>query len=152
MPPETAMNPRSICAAMNRLIRACVDDSSAQTDAAGVVREAANRDALLSNASDRDRFVRELRRVVEQHGGTARSDGSLMRRLHLHARHAHAVLVGSNEGDAYQDCARLETQTADLYEATLELRLPNDVRSVVEHQHETIARDEADLRRKSFLR
>jgi hypothetical protein len=41
MPTETAMSPRSICAAMNWLIRACVDDASAQANAAAIARDEA---------------------------------------------------------------------------------------------------------------
>ncbi len=152
MPTETSATPRDVCAAMNRLIRACVDDASAHLDAAGVVRGAGDRDALRSSAGDRDLFVRELRAIVERHGGAARRDGSLLRRLRVYAHHARAVLVGFNDGDAYLDCARLEAETARLYAVALDLRLPNDARSIVEHQRDTIAQDEARLRRKAFLR
>ena len=152
METERSLSPQIVCAALNRLICACEDDVLALGRTAGVARSASDRDALEACSGERAMFIRELRTLVKSHSGVARRGGSFGERVWTLARSARALLVGVDEGDAYHACARLEAATEGAYAKALLMRLPNDARTVVERQHEAIARDSAYLRRKSFVR
>ena len=149
---ETAVSPQIVCAAVNRLIRACEDDILSLGRTADIARSATDREELRSRVEERAMFVRELGALVKSHGGVARRGGSFGQRLWTLARSARHLVVGVDEGDAYHACARLEAATEGRYAKALLVRLPNDVRTMIERQHEAIARDGAYLRKKSFLR
>jgi len=102
METETSVSPQVLCAAMNRLIRACEDDILALGRTTGVARSASDRDALRSSSGARAMFIRELRTLVKSHRGVARRGGSFAERVWTLVRNARALLVGLDEGDAYE--------------------------------------------------
>jgi uncharacterized protein (TIGR02284 family) len=148
---DISLSSRAVCAVMNRLILACKDDARAQDAAATIVHGQGAREHLRECADERRAFVRELGAIVHERGGTARTNGSASAGVFELFRFGRAAVIGTNDGDTYGMCARVEARTAEAYAEALLLELPAVVRAVVERQQVEIQRDSAELRRKSFL-
>jgi uncharacterized protein (TIGR02284 family) len=136
---------------MNRLIRGCLDDVLVQEAAALSVQPGSGLEGLRISIARRAVFIDELSGQVRALGGSPRKMPSVFGNLWGALRRARFALVGENDADAYQTCARVERKTEAAYEkALLVVDLPPLALAVIRQQQIEIEKDYRALRFSRF--
>lgn len=125
----------SIVSTLNGLIEACKDGQKGFRAAAENVR---NQDfqLLFSDLStQRQHFVRELKRLAVNFGGSAETHGSFSAALHRGWMNLKAVVSSGDDRALLAECERGEdAAVADYREALKHDEFPPMVREVIQHQ------------------
>jgi uncharacterized protein (TIGR02284 family) len=141
---------RGSCAILNRLIRGCRDDVVVQRAAALSVQPGTGLDDLHRSIARRGVFIEELSAQIRALGGSPRKMPSLFGNVWGVLRRMRFAVIGENDGDAYQTCARVERKTEAAYDHALLLNLPIAAHEVIEQQQLEIEKDGIGFRRSRF--
>jgi uncharacterized protein (TIGR02284 family) len=130
---------------LNNLIQTCRDGQNGLEDAASHVENPAIRSFLGEQCRIRARFADQLQQEVWQLGGTPEeygSAGGTVRRAWMDLKSA----VGGGDKAILSSCEAGEDSAVAQYRSALEKLLPENARSVVALQYESIERTHERIR------
>jgi uncharacterized protein (TIGR02284 family) len=125
----------SIVSTLNGLIEACRDGQKGFRAAAESVRNPDFQLLFSDLSTQRQHFVRELKRLAANFGGSAETSGSFSAALHRGWMNLKAVVISGDDRAILKECERGEDVAVAEYSEALEHDdLPPTVRNVIQQQ------------------
>ena len=143
--PKATIKPDETVDILNELIETCRDGEKGFADAAGHVENPAIRSFLEEQSRIRSRFADQLQQEVRAMGGSPEESGSTggaVRRAWMDLKSA----VGGGDRAILSSCEAGEDSSVAQYRWSLEKLLPENTRSVVALQYESIERTHERIR------
>jgi hypothetical protein len=125
--------------ALQKLIRACVDDGRTLRHECRFV-DAGRAETLMRLAREREQFVMNLERLAKRERP---HDGSWSELAREAERDVWVAAGGRNSGDAITSCRRSQARTEAVYEEVLQASWPEEIQRVLADQRRRL-RDETD--------
>lgn len=126
---------------LNRLIRICLDGEAGFLVVAESVRNRGLKALFKTFAQQRAQFADLLQDEVKRLGGTPRTEGSVIARVHrgwINIKTAMTIGQHGTENVALSEIFRGESTAVRTYERALNRSLPADIKKLVEDQHRVI--------------
>jgi uncharacterized protein (TIGR02284 family) len=128
------MDNSEVIRVLNRLIETSKDGEYGFATCAERATSADLKETFTRRAADCATGARELRRLVEQHGGRAEDRGSVSGAVHRGWVSVREALTGHKDQTILDECEHAEDVALSHYRKALKQDLPDAVRAVVERQ------------------
>jgi uncharacterized protein (TIGR02284 family) len=131
------MDNDEVIATLNELIETCKDgEASYETCATDAAERHSKLQTMFADLQHgRAAAATALQDLVRSSGGQPRTDGSLSSAMHRGWVNLKTSIAGGNDEAVLVECERGEDATLRKYSAALGLKLPAEVRTIVERQY-----------------
>jgi uncharacterized protein (TIGR02284 family) len=141
------MNTQDVIDALNRLIETCRDGEYGFLSSAEHVASPLLRTLFADRAAECRRAARDLQAAINAMGAEPSDGGSAAGAMHRGWVAVKGALAGFSDVTMLEECERGEDAAIERYRKALEVDLPADIRTLVQHQYEGAQRTHDEIRR-----